>query len=176
MANFDIKPQFDTAANMLQPTDPAHADLFNGHFGRLYNNDTYLKEQLSNFETVSTVSGNNPTASNSTDSNLIYLKESGYTEQKTLSGKNLVKNNAKTQTTNGVTITVNNDGSITANGTATAKISLTIESNIAQRLKVGETYVVSGTDRPAEIAYNDTTPTVWHSIFTMQDNIKNIKI
>lgn len=33
--------------------------------------------------------GNNPTAGNSTDGNVIYLKDAGYTEQKTLIGKNL---------------------------------------------------------------------------------------
>lgn len=39
--------------------------------------------------------------------------------QKKLTGKNLLKNTATTQTINGVTFTVNEDGSVTINGTAT---------------------------------------------------------
>ena len=52
MANFDVKPQFDVVANMMQPTDPGHADLFNSHFGRLYNNDEYLKERVETAENI----------------------------------------------------------------------------------------------------------------------------
>ena len=44
-------------------------------------------------------------------------------EQVVLGAKNLLPNNAKTQTINGVTFTVNDDGSVTANGTATANTS-----------------------------------------------------
>ena len=39
-------------------------------------------------------------------------------------GKNLLKNNATTKTINGVTFTVNEDGSVTANGTATDRLCL----------------------------------------------------
>ena len=41
-----------------------------------------------------------------------------------IEGKNLLENNAVGKTVNGVTFTVNSDGSITANGTATAEITL----------------------------------------------------
>lgn len=41
-----------------------------------------------------------------------------------IEGKNLLENNAVGKTVNGVTFTVNSDGSITANGTATAEIIL----------------------------------------------------
>ena len=58
MANFDVKPQFDVAANMLQPTDPGHADLFNGHFGRLYNNDAYLKKEIEEVDTKAETAAN----------------------------------------------------------------------------------------------------------------------
>lgn len=44
-------------------------------------------------------------------------------------GKNLLKNTTKSQTINGVTFTVNDDGSITANGTATAIAEFRIATN-----------------------------------------------
>lgn len=46
-------------------------------------------------------------------------KKVGWEEQGILGAKNLLKNNAVTATINGVTFTVNSDGTITANGTAT---------------------------------------------------------
>ena len=101
---------------------------------------------------VDTVEGVNPTVDNSTDSNLVYLKNSGYTKQdgtptpdvpieikglgdsgtigvKTC-GKNLLKNTATTKTSGGVTFTVNEDGTITLNGTATADIDYDFNWNI----------------------------------------------
>ncbi len=48
----------------------------------------------------------------------------------TISGKNLLKNTATTQTVNGVTFTVNSDGSITAKGTATAQAGITINTSV----------------------------------------------
>lgn len=50
---------------------------------------TPLSEKVDNSVSVSFVTGTNPTATNSTDGKVIYLKNGGYTEQKTLSGKNL---------------------------------------------------------------------------------------
>lgn len=46
------------------------------------------------------------------------------------SKKNLLKNTATTKTVNGVTFTVNDDGSVTANGTATAQARLLFKSNL----------------------------------------------
>ena len=57
--------------------------------------------------------------------------------------KNLLKNTAVTHTHNGVTFTVNNDGSITANGTVTATpASITISGDIG--LEKGKSYILSG--------------------------------
>ena len=50
-----------------------------------------------------------------------------YSEYK--SSKNLLNNTAKTQTINGVTFTVNDDGSVTVNGTATAFTYYIMKSN-----------------------------------------------
>jgi hypothetical protein len=51
------------------------------------------------------------------DKNKIALE--GYCKQNTTTGKQLLKNNGSTITINGVTFTKNDDGSVTANGTAT---------------------------------------------------------
>ncbi len=55
--------------------------------------------------------------------------------------KNLLKNTAVSQTKNGVTFTVNEDGSVTANGTATSNAIFTL-SEIA--LTAGNKYTLSG--------------------------------
>ena len=55
--------------------------------------------------------------------------------------KNLLKNTAVSQTKNGVTFTVNEDGSVTANGTATANALFGL-SDI--KLTVGKKYTLSG--------------------------------
>lgn len=66
---------------------------------------------------------------------------SGHTGAKlTKCGKNLLPNTATTQTVNGVTFTVSNDGSITANGTATG----TVTYNIGFPVLMAGSYVVSG--------------------------------
>ena len=52
----------------------------------------------------------------------------GYKVPVVISGKNLLQNNATSQTVNGVTFTVNNDKSITCNGTATGTASITINT------------------------------------------------
>ena len=76
------------------------------------------------------------------------------------SKKNLLKNTATTYTTNGVTYTVNNDGSVTANGTATADasinlsdFSLTNPSNShVETLKSGN-YILSGISGGSDVTY-----------------------
>lgn len=59
-----------------------------------------------------------------------------------ITGKNLIISTAQTQTINGVTFTVNNDGTITANGTATGYVNYTISHVVP--LNKGDTYVLSG--------------------------------
>lgn len=61
-------------------------------------------------------------------------------EQAVLGAKNLLPNNAKTQTITGITFTVNSDGTVTANGTATALTWLQIWRG---KLKKGR-YIVNG--------------------------------
>lgn len=89
------------------------------------------------------VSGNNPTAINSTDGSIIYLNDAGYTEQKTLSGKNLIAIN-KTSTNSGVTQTLNEDGSINIKGTSTAIGQLEVIGSC--KLPSGTYYISVGAD------------------------------
>ena len=59
-----------------------------------------------------------------------------------LGAKNLLKNNETTQTRNGVTFTVNDDGTITTSGTATDGIWLILNSNL--KVDTNLTYLLSG--------------------------------
>lgn len=89
-----------------------------------------------------------------------------YADNGVLGAKNLLPNNAISQTRNGVTFTVNADGSITANGTATEQINFSItganytynlqEDAIISGSKDGgtaTTYEVIFWDDTAQIAY-----------------------
>lgn len=64
----------------------------------------------------------------------------GKAKQNTTSGKNLLDTSTMTMTMNGITYTVNNDGSVTANGTATGNAQNTI---VSIPLKAGD-YILSG--------------------------------
>lgn len=68
--------------------------------------------------------------------------EGGESQQNTTSGKNILKNKATSTTTKGVTFTVNADGTVVVNGTASEDVGLTINSNFA--LEIGKSYVLSG--------------------------------
>ena len=63
--------------------------------------------------------------------------------------KNLLKNNAVTKTVSGVTFTINDDKSITVNGTATAQISFIINDKVG--LGIGN-YILTGC--PSEGSWN----------------------
>ena len=48
MGNFLVKepPEFSQELKTLEPTDRAHADVFNALFGQLINNDAFLKKRI----------------------------------------------------------------------------------------------------------------------------------
>ena len=89
---------------------------------------------------VQTVQGETIVATDSSDDYLRGLNVYGKTTQVTTTGKNLLQNNAVTTTSNGITFTVNDDGSITANGTATGSVS----DNIGFPVLMAGSYVISG--------------------------------
>ena len=75
---------------------------------------------------VDSVSGVNPTADQSTDGNVIYLKNSGYTKQNTLSGKNVINPDNFVAVDDG-TVTVVVDGSkLTCSNSGTSDKIVTI--------------------------------------------------
>ncbi len=67
-----------------------------------------------------TASGENIHLTDSANGKNVGFGLYGKAEQKQYSGKNLLENTAESQTVNGVTFTVNEDGSVTVNGTATS--------------------------------------------------------
>jgi hypothetical protein len=64
----------------------------------------------------------------------------GYRVPVTIEGKNLLQNTVKSQTKNGVTFTVNNDGSITCNGTASNNTFL----KIGDLSLTSQSYILTG--------------------------------
>ena len=115
--------------------------------------------------TAATISGSNPTVTNSANAPLIYGKIKGYTLQdgeptpdnpidiKGLGdsgtievrtcGKNLLSHSLPSITEYGLTMKPNDDGSLTFTGTTTNPVTYFLD-DIISRLKVGETYIWSG--------------------------------
>lgn len=56
--------------------------------------------------------------------------------------KNLLKNTAVTKTVNGITFTVNDDGTVSVSGTATESAILTVGSDF--KFEQGKSYIISG--------------------------------
>lgn len=94
------------------------------------------------------------------------LEVLGNVEQET-TGKNLLNNTAKTTTVNGVTFTVNEDGTVIANGTATSLAQISLVANVklpagTYTIKDGKAYVEStefndwfdGLNNPSTLTFN----------------------
>jgi len=71
------------------------------------------------------------------------LESLGDSVNVTVAGKNLLKQTAITETINGVTFTVNEDGSITVNGTATNHVLYTVSAELNESLG-GKSIILSG--------------------------------
>ncbi len=114
-----------------------------------------LREVVSSFHSniVGEANGEVITIADAADRPLTGLKVFGRTEQFTTTGKNLMQNTAKTATQNGVTFTVNDDGSITMNGTALDTVSAfcTINNSTLQ-LSEGVRYTLSGCPKHTGVA------------------------
>jgi len=80
-----------------------------------------------------------------------------YADNGVLGAKNLMINEGKNETINGVAFTVNEDGSITANGTASTDAYYSIASRVSNKplkgLKHGVEYILSGDNSPATDSY-----------------------
>ncbi len=107
------------------------------------------------------------------DTKLMKFTSFGKSVQKTYSGKNLLNNTATSQVYRGITWTVNADGSITANGTATENNSVLPLDN---ERKPNGTYLLSGRHSQfyglwLKITYKDGTISYSHSTYK-EDNIE----
>lgn len=104
-----------------------------------------------------------------------FVKEETITEAKTYTnqqitdriiygkGKNLLKNTAKSQTVNGITFTVNDDGSVTVNGTATN----------AMAFPIGDVALSAGSYKLSGCPSGGSTGT-YYLYSTLTDGTKNL--
>lgn len=93
------------------------------------------------------------------DSSLNELKElevEGVCEQETTTGKNLLPNKIQSKTVNGITCTNNNDGTVTLNGTTTAKTYLVPSSKDFISLSLDRSYTFSAN------TYNNISYALYH--------------
>lgn len=93
--------------------------------------------------------------------------------QKKLTGKNLLENTAKSQTVNGVTFTVNDDGTVVVNGTSTGNSVIYLNDRILENLEVGKSYIASGITG-CIVEYSNGT-VLYSDAFTVADDMVSIK-
>ena len=86
-----------------------------------------LKKIVSQLPQV-TGQGTSITLENTIEAQFTKFDVEGNSVQETTTGKNKLPNNATSQTINGVNFTVNDDGTVVANGTATANATLILNS------------------------------------------------
>lgn len=110
-------------------------------------------EGVSNItNTTGQAAGKNIHIEDSAEEPLVDISLHGESNQKTRSGRNLLKNSNKTQTINGVTFTVNTDGSITANGTNGAS-KTTYQVDTKTPLNANTKYTLSGCSNGSTSTY-----------------------
>ena len=121
--------------------DLTNKPSINGH--TLLGNQTGADLGLANSSDIPTVDQTyNATSSNAQSGTAVAeVVEQIYADNGVLGAKNLLPNNATSQTINGITYTVNSDGSVTSNGTSTGWANCILCQNLP--LKKGE-YILSG--------------------------------
>lgn len=100
-----------------------------------------LTQAIVEVDAINEASGSPILLTDTIDDSLLDFKAYGRSTQVQYSGKNLLKNTATTQTLNGLTFTVNEDKSVTVNGTATARTDIVLG---VCTLKAGQSYKLSG--------------------------------
>ena len=124
----------------ISDTDTQESDVANGKV--FYKGTGARSVGTANLD--SAVWGNiTGTLSNQTDLQNALDAKMSYADNGVLGAKNLLPNTASTQTINGVTFTVNSDGSVNANGTATNNTAFPLNLNVTD-LIIGESYIWSG--------------------------------
>ena len=108
-----------------------------------------LGNKVSSRDIVVEKKGSSITANDSTYENLKGLNVYGESTQRTTTGKNLLENTASSVVKNGVTFTINEDKSVTVNGTATEQTDFNIIgswSSTDNILDTGKEYIITGTN------------------------------
>lgn len=115
------------------------------------------------------VKGLSPLTINKTAENKMKVFPHGYTYQETRSGKNLLKITEKSTTLNGLTFTINNDGSILVNGTSTADTTFVFNSSFV--LESDKSYYMSGCNGGSSTTYMfRITDTTWtQNVYNFSD-------
>ena len=85
----------------------------------LKENNDKMQRVLGDIDISCSAIGKLVTITDGSDAPIIYLKENGYTEQFTTTGKNLLNPALQSNTSNGITFTKQSDGSYTMTGTQT---------------------------------------------------------
>lgn len=111
-----------------------------------------VTKQETGTESYKTVTGKEILIEDGENNKGLEIKVKGSTNQATRSGKNLLKSLNNTQTINGVTFTVNTDGSITANGTSGASKTV-YQVNINTPLNANTKYTLSGCSNGSTSTY-----------------------
>ena len=111
-----------------------------------------VTEQETGAESYKTAAGKEILIEDGENNKGLEIKVKGSTTQATRSGKNLLKSSNNTQTINGVTFTVNTDGSITANGTSGASKTV-YQVNTNTPLNANTKYTLSGCSNGSTSTY-----------------------
>ena len=153
--NIDITNNVVSAPNVYNKTetDGLIDNLETSVNEQLEEKDEQIEELQSEVDSLSTIYNAFPTESGEgesltlDDTAEVKFKKfnlKGNTSQTTYSGKNLLPNNGTTLTRNGMTFTVNDDGSYTLNGTTTSATDYNICQAGELQLEAG-TYTLSST-------------------------------
>lgn len=170
---------------------------FDGKIVELSNNEESRGIELDNYsfyDTIKTsdsveetIEGRNVEIDGKSGGKIELLKLRGESEQKTRSGKNKLPYNyydGNSKTVNGITFTVNEDKSITANGTATANASFSITNPNNYGIAAGSYKLVGENNAYTKTAirgsYKKADGTITYissvSSFTIPKNTTNIQI
>ena len=123
-----------------------------------------LNDNLENVVPKETANGEMVSVDDALAYKTFEVKIDGSSEQETTSGKNLLPNNYQSTSLNGITFTVNSDGSITLNGTSTTIVNYKLygSSSIEGQLPLDAVYISGGTSKVAiqAVHYGGSTYTV----------------
>lgn len=127
-----------------------------------------LEEYLNDVEDATlikpTVSGTDMVINDSSNMNIQELHLFGKTDQKTTKGINLLKTEQQNETRDGITITRNDDGTFTLNGTATKSVDYTLTKKfLAEK---GKTYRMTGINNGSGISMYVTDGSASYSCAT----------